>query len=270
MTLFWCERAWLGGTGVTASVLIETDGERIAAVRAGADPPAAAQRLRGVVIPGLANAHSHAFQRALRGRTQRARGSFWTWREQMYTLAQALDPDQMLTLARATFAEMVLGGVTLVGEFHYLHHGPGGVPYEDPNAMGAAVLEAASQAGLRITLLDACYLHGGVGLESAGAQRRFRDRDADAWAERVQLLPRRGGARIGAAIHSMRAVDPAAAGVVARWAARSVGAVACARVRAASRERAVRRVLRWHSDGVACGCRRAVRSVHRGPRDPRH
>ena len=80
---------------------------------------------RGLVVPGLANAHSHAFQRALRGRTQaRTGGSFWTWREQMYALAAQLDPDSMLALARATFAEMALAGITLVGEFHYLHHGP--------------------------------------------------------------------------------------------------------------------------------------------------
>ena len=87
-------------------------------------PPPGARRLDGLTLPGLANAHSHAFQRALRGRTQHGSGSFWTWREQMYALAERLDPESYLALARATYAEMALAGVTTVGEFHYLHHGP--------------------------------------------------------------------------------------------------------------------------------------------------
>jgi len=219
MTRFWCECAWLGGADVAPRVLIEVDGDRVASIEVGVEPPAGAQRLRGVVIPGLANAHSHAFQRALRGRTHGARGSFWSWRDQMYALVDALDPDLMLALARATFAEMALAGVTVVGEFHYVHHGPGGVPYEDPNAMGAAVLQAAADAGIRVTLLDACYLFGGPGVAATGAQVRFRDEDADAWAQRVAGLVERPGVRIGSAIHSMRAVDPEAAGVVAVWAA---------------------------------------------------
>ena len=204
MTALWCEHAWIGGDEPAAGVRIELDGDRIAAVAAGA-PRRDAQRLAGLTIPGLANAHSHAFQRALRGRAQ-GRGSFWTWREEMLALAETIDPDGYLRLARATFAEMALAGVTVVGEFHYLHHGPGGVPYDDPNEMGRAVLAAAAEAGIRIVLLDACYLHGG--------SARFRDTSAEAWAERVAQL-----AGAGAAIHSIRAVDPAAARVVAGWAA---------------------------------------------------
>ena len=170
-----------------------------------------AYRVAGLTLPGLANAHSHAFQRALRGRTHAGEGSFWTWREQMYELAGALDPDSCFALSRAAFGEMALAGITCVGEFHYLHHNPDGTPYDDPNAMGRAVLAAARAAGLRITLLDACYLHGGL--------ERFRDPDAAAWAERVDALAERGPARVGAAIHSVRAVDPGAARVVAEWAA---------------------------------------------------
>jgi formiminoglutamate deiminase len=202
-------------------VLLDVSGERIEGVRNGvSDPPLGAERLRGLVIPGLANAHSHAFQRALRGRTQRASagGSFWTWREQMYALAGALHPDSMLALARAAFAEMALAGVTLVGEFHYLHHRPGGRPYADPNAMGKAVVQAALEAGVRLTLLDACYLHGGIGAEPDGVQRRFCDRDADAWASRVDGLAGGPHVRVGAAVHSVRAVDPQSAEVVAAWA----------------------------------------------------
>jgi formiminoglutamate deiminase len=218
MTAFWCESAWLGGAGVEARVLIEVEVDRIASVGVDVDPPGDAERLQGVVLPGLANAHSHAFQRALRGRTQRALGSFWTWRDQMYALAGALDPDSTRALARATFAEMALAGVTLVGEFHYVHHGPDGSRYDDPNAMGAALMQAAAEVGTRITLLDACYLHGGPGVEATGVQRRFRDHGVDAWATRVGALDDGPGVRIGAAIHSVRAVDPDSAAVVAGWA----------------------------------------------------
>ena len=174
-------------------------------------PPPGARRLEGLTLPGLANAHSHAFQRALRGRTQHGSGSFWTWREQMYRAADRLDPESYLALARATYAEMALAGITAVGEFHYLHHGPGGAPYDDPNEMGRALIAAAAEAGVRITLIDACYLHGGIGEPPGESQRRFSDGSADAWAERVEALEDGESVRIGAAIHSMRAVDPESA-----------------------------------------------------------
>jgi len=216
MTSFFCEYAWLGGASATGDVQIEVDQGVITALTPGASAPSEAERLEGLVLPGLANSHSHAFQRALRGRTHAATGSFWTWRKQMYELAGAIDPDSMLALARATFAEMALAGVTLVGEFHYLHHGAGGTPYEDPNAMGAAVIQAAAEAGIRVTLLDACYLHGG--LEPDPVQQRFFDPSAEAWATRVGSLRATPNARIGAAIHSMRAVQPESAAQVVRWA----------------------------------------------------
>ena len=212
----WCEHAWLGGDGVEAGVLIELGGESIAAVSAAASAPSGATMLRGLTLPGFANAHSHAFQRAIRARTQTARGSFWSWREAMYDAAARLDPDNYLALARAAFAEMALAGITTVGEFHYVHHRPDGSAYEDPNALGLAVIEAARQAGVRITLIDACYLRAGVGEpEPTAAQRRFCDPSADAWAERTAALADGPRARIGAAIHSIRAVDPEAAAVVA-------------------------------------------------------
>jgi formiminoglutamate deiminase len=220
LTTLWCELAWLGGEAAEGGVLIELADERIASVRAGvAAPPPGARHLAGLTLPGLANAHSHAFQRALRGRTHGGRGTFWTWREQMYALAERLDPDTYAPLARATFAEMALAGITLVGEFHYLHHGRDGTPYDDPNAMGHAVVAAAAEAGVRLTLIDACYLHGGIGSPPDPVQRRFCDPDAAAWAARVDELATGGGVRTGAALHSVRAVDPAAAGVVAAWAA---------------------------------------------------
>jgi formiminoglutamate deiminase len=136
----------------------------------------------------------------------------------MYRAADRLDPEAYLALARATYAEMALAGVTTVGEFHYVHHGPGGVPYEDPNQMGRALIAAAAEAGVRITLLDCCYLHGGIGEPPSNSQRRFSDRGADAWAERVEALEEAESVRVGAAIHSMRAVDPDSAAAVAGWA----------------------------------------------------
>jgi formiminoglutamate deiminase len=219
VTAYWCELAWLGGERAEAGVLVEVEAGVMAAVTAGTSaPPSHARRLEGLTLPGLANAHSHAFQRALRGRTQHGSGSFWTWREQMYRVADRLDPESYLALARATYAEMALAGVTAVGEFHYLHHGPGGTPYADANEMGRALIAAAAEAGVRMTLIDSCYLHGGIGEPPEGAQRRFSDGSADAWAERVDALGEGESVRIGAAIHSMRAVDPGAAAVVAAWA----------------------------------------------------
>ncbi|MDQ3738979.1 MAG: formimidoylglutamate deiminase [Actinomycetota bacterium] len=211
--------AWLGGQRAERNVLITVNGERIANVEIGGDRrPSDPVVLPGLTLPGFANAHSHAFHRALRGRTHHGNGSFWTWREAMYDLATSLDPDRYFHLARAVYGEMVLAGISAVGEFHYLHHGQDGVPYEDPNAMGNALIEAAREAGIRITLLDTCYLHGGIGCEPDETQRRFSDGDAERWALRAEALRGGPGARIGAAIHSVRAVDPAAITTVAQWA----------------------------------------------------
>ena len=214
------EHAWLGDR-VAADVLIEIRDERFVRITPGVPAPPDASRLPGLTLPGMANVHSHAFHRALRGRTQAGRGTFWTWRDRMYELAARLDPETYLALARAVYAEMALAGVSCVGEFHYLHHGPGGVPYDDPNAFGAALVEAARQAGVRLTLLDACYLTGGIGEDLAGPQLRFGDGTADAWAERVSLLKPAEHARIGAAIHSVRAVPREQIRTVASWARRN-------------------------------------------------
>jgi formiminoglutamate deiminase len=205
---FWCESAWLDD-GPVAGVRVTVEDGRITAVEPGPAAPDD-RRLPGVVLPGFANAHSHAFHRALRGRTHDRGGTFWTWRERMYAVAARLDPDTYLALARATYAEMALAGVTSVGEFHYLHHGPGGGSYADPNAMSEALIQAAADAGVRLTLLDTAYLAGG--LEGTGhlplddVQQRFSDGDADRWADRVAALRERPGLRIGAAVHSVRAV----------------------------------------------------------------
>ncbi len=216
---WWCRLAWLGGPDATPGVVLEAgaDGLLSAVTTGVAVPPDGADRLAGLTLPGLVNAHSHAFHRGLRGWTQGDGGTFWTWRERMYRLAGRLDPDLYLALATAAYAEMALGGITTVGEFHYLHHGPGGTPYAT-DAMGEALLEAASRAGIRITLLDTCYLAGGIGQPLDDVQRRFSDGDAPGWAARAQRLAEGPTARIGAAVHSVRAVPPEAITAVAEWA----------------------------------------------------
>ncbi|MCJ0870956.1 formimidoylglutamate deiminase [Streptomyces sp. AP-93] len=225
---YWLEHAWLG-THVEPGVALDvsTSGSaaeagdgRISALRTGVEtPPPGAEVLRGLTLPGLANAHSHAFHRALRSTVQVGSGTFWTWRDFMYKVAQNLTPDSYFALARAVYAEMALAGITAVGEFHYVHHAPGGVPYADPNAMGEALIAAASEAGIRITLLDTAYLAAGFGEAPNPHQLRFSDSTADAWAERVSALKPREHALIGAAIHSVRAVPAGQLATVADWAA---------------------------------------------------
>jgi formiminoglutamate deiminase len=215
--LWHAERAWIGS--VEHDVLIEVADGAIASVRGDTPAPPGATKLRGFVLPGLVNAHSHAFHRALRARTQRARGDFWDWREQMYSVAAVLDPGTYFELARATYAEMALAGITTVGEFHYLHHGPDGRPYANSNEMSDALIRAAEEAGIRITLIDACYLRGGMrGQALDEVQRRFSDGDVDSWAQRVDALSTPDHCKVGGAIHSVRAVDRASIDAIVEWA----------------------------------------------------
>lgn len=209
MSSYWAAYAWLP-EGCLAGVSFDVEDERFARVRVGVEPQAGQQILSGVTFPGFANGHSHAFHRVLRGRTHADGGSFWTWRRQMYALAARLDPESYLALARAVFVEMGQAGYTVVGEFHYLHHDQRGRRYADPNAMGKALIQAASEAGVRLTLLDACYLAGGLTatghLPLDPVQARFSDGDVGHWQDRVSQLAEAGQVRIGAAVHSVRAV----------------------------------------------------------------
>ncbi|MFF4482989.1 formimidoylglutamate deiminase [Streptomyces sp. NPDC001520] len=242
---YWAEHAWVDGSVRSDVVIVAAANGRIAAVVPGSPrPPAGSVTLRGLTIPGLANAHSHAFHRALRGVVQAeseteseagtaaegaperqrdgqgkgAPDSFWTWREVMYSVADRLTPESYFELARAVYAEMAMAGITCVGEFHYLHHAPGGARYGNLNAMGEALISAAAEAGIRITLLDTCYLSSGFGAEPNEHQLRFSDGTAEAWAERVSELKSDGNTRIGAAIHSVRAVPADQLATVAGWA----------------------------------------------------
>ena len=223
MTSWWCEHAWLGGDTVSDGVLIAVSGGRITSVETDVAKPTTAQRLPGLVVPGLANAHSHAFHRVLRSRTQRDRGSFWTWRDLMYRAAGRLAPDGYRRLSRAVYAEMALAGITSVGEFHYLHHDARGVAYADPNEMGHALIAGAADAGVRLTLLDTCYLSAGVDGSplAEGPQQRFGDGSGDRWAERVEALHRQvtdDRVIIGAALHSVRGVPLEHMPAVVEWA----------------------------------------------------
>jgi formiminoglutamate deiminase len=217
MTAYLFERAWLDG-GMRDDVLVEVEDGRFTSVTPDADPLRAIP-VRGLVVPGLANTHSHAFHRALRGRTQRERGTFWTWRDRMYDVAARLDPETYLALARATYREMAAAGITAVGEFHYLHHQPDGTPYADPNEMGLALVDAAREAGIRITLLDTLYLSSGFGAAPEGAQVRYSDGSVHAWLERVAPLHAIAdpGVRAGVAAHSVRAVPADALRVLGEY-----------------------------------------------------
>ncbi|GAB7004967.1 formimidoylglutamate deiminase [Nocardioides sp. AN3] len=209
MTAYLLERAWVDGR-VRDAVRVDIEDGRFTHVEPDFESAALpGLTLPGLTLPGLANTHSHAFHRALRGRTQTGRGTFWTWRDQMYAVAGRLDPDTYYELAKATYAEMLAAGFTAVGEFHYLHHRPNGAPYVDVNAMGHALLEAASDVGIRLTLLDTLYLSSGFGAPPEGVQRRFDDHTAEEWQRRVAALTEQADgpqARVGVAAHSVRAV----------------------------------------------------------------
>lgn len=169
-----------------------------------------------LVIPGMVNAHSHAFQRAIRGRTGR-RGagdpsSFWSWREAMYRVANELEVEQVYEVTKRCFDEMLRSGITCVGEFHYLHHRPGGGEYDNPHALSDAVIRAARDTGLRLVLLEVYYARAGAGRPAEPGQLRFCDASVDHYLARVQALCERGlaeGFAVGVAPHSVRAVPAA-------------------------------------------------------------
>ena len=177
--------------------------------------PGAAPRAAGVVLPGMANLHSHAFQRAMAGLAERAGpgdDSFWTWREVMYGFVRRLDPEQVEAIAAQLYVEMLKAGYTAVGEFHYLHRDPQGRPYADPAEMSRRVIAAARASGIGITLLPVLYGFSDFGGRPAReGQRRFLN-DPERFLRLVEIVigDYRGDpqVRVGIAPHSLRAVSP--------------------------------------------------------------
>ena len=171
------------------------------------------------LLPGMVNAHSHAFQRVLRGRTEYRTGehdSFWTWREMMYSAATRLTPEDVYDASRMAFLEMALSGITAVGEFHYLHHAPNGNPYDDPNLLAKEVIRAARDVGLRIALLRVAYARSGFQVEANPQQVRFIEKGAEGYLKNLEALladlalpdgrATAPSAWVGVAPHSVRAV----------------------------------------------------------------
>jgi formimidoylglutamate deiminase len=201
-------------TGWHRDVLITIEGRTVAAVAPGAPPRPDAECLAGIAVPGMANVHSHAFQRAMAGLVER-RGpeddSFWTWREVMYRFLAHMTPDDVEAVAAWLHVEMLEAGFTATGEFHYLHNDPTGARYADPAEMGARIAAAAQVSGIGLALLPCFYAHGGCGgREPKPGQARFlSDLDGywrllEASARHVAAVP---GAVLGLAPHSLRAVD---------------------------------------------------------------
>lgn len=210
MKVFRPDYLYAGGRLVANGALaVGSDGRVLASAPADAE----VVKLPGkALLPGLVNAHSHAFQRLLRGRTEYlAQGDdFWSWRDLMYRAANGLDPDGVYAASRQAFVEMALAGITAVGEFHYLHHQPDGTPYADPHELARQVVRAAREVGLRITLLRVGYARAGFEKAPNPLQRRFIDQDVDTYLFRTMDLRKalRGdaGVTVGLAPHSVRAV----------------------------------------------------------------
>jgi formimidoylglutamate deiminase len=188
----------------------------------GAIVPGEAAVRAGLLVPGMPNLHSHAFQRALAGRAERAGSgpdSFWTWRERMYELARRMTPEVMEAIATLLYVEMLEAGYTAVCEFHYLHHGAGGERYPDPAANSRALIRAAAAAGIRLTLLPVLYQHGGFGGQPPElSQAPFVTSVPDYLALLDALRAEQGPTvRLGVAFHSLRAVSAQAIEQVLAW-----------------------------------------------------
>ena len=213
MTVIWAEQALLPD-GWAAGVVVRLDGARIASVAPG-PAPAGAHRV-GMLLPAPVNLHSHGFQRAMAGLTERRgpdpRDSFWTWRRQMYDYLDRMTPEDVQAISAYAFLEMAEAGYAAVAEFHYLHHGQGGVPYADLAEMSGRIVAAAGSVGIGLALLPVLYSQGGCdGRALVRGQDRFGN-DLDRFARLLdgagRHLAEMADATLGVAPHSLRAVTP--------------------------------------------------------------
>ena len=215
------EQAWLpdfvyeNGQFVSGRAIVCDKSGTVARIVASSEAPNAMRLPGRALLPGMVNAHSHAFQRVIRGRTehrsQHTSDSFWTWREQMYAAANRLRPEHIYAASRMAFLEMALTGITAVGEFHYIHNTLDGSSYSDPNLLEREVIRAARDVGIRIALLRVAYARAGFEREPDPQQVRFIEASPEIYLQRLeQLLAapelKDGLAWAGVAPHSVRAV----------------------------------------------------------------
>lgn len=214
---YFADHLW-SSHGFVAEARVQIDGERLRACRAGA-PRDGAERLGRYVVPGVPNLHSHAFQRAMAGLAERrgnAQDSFWSWREVMYQFAGRVGPEALRAIAAQLYVEMLEAGYTQVCEFHYLHHRPDGQPYGDAAAMSLALIEAAQETGIGLTLLPTLYMTGGFDGRPLGERQRRFGHEVDAYLRLLERLVALESpqVRVGIALHSLRAVPQEALRVV--------------------------------------------------------
>jgi formimidoylglutamate deiminase len=206
---------YLDGRFESGRAIVCDDAGNIVRIAASEEVPDAIRLSGRALLPGMVNAHSHAFQRVIRGRTEHrsehSTDSFWTWREQMYAAANRLEPEEIYDVSRRAFLEMALTGITAVGEFHYIHHQRDGSPYSDPNLLEREVIRAARDVGIRIALLRVAYARAGYQTEPNPLQIRFIEQTPDVYLKHLEQLlgaPELsdGTAWVGVAPHSVRAV----------------------------------------------------------------
>ena len=211
----WLPELVYTNAGFERGLALQCDGPQIKHLGSAEQTPNAIPLKNRALLPGLVNAHSHAFQRVLRGRTEHrtanTNDSFWTWRDMMYQAASVLTPDDIYDASRMAFLEMALSGITSVGEFHYIHHDTSGEPYDDPNLMAKEVVRAALDVGLRIALLRVAYARSGYETELNPRQSRFLEKNPDLYLQNLEklkadLAASGGNSWVGIAPHSVRAV----------------------------------------------------------------
>jgi formimidoylglutamate deiminase len=214
-TLYRPELLYFNGGFIANAGILVSDGGRVQTItqKTGASAPHIVNLPGKALLPGFVNAHSHSFQRLIRGKSESRLVSgkdFWSWRGTMYHAAARLTPQEVYDVARMAFLEMVLSGTTTVGEFHYLHTAPDGKPYEDPNLVGKQLIAAAVSVGIRIVLLRTAYLRSGFGLPRTPGQTRFFESASEFLANVEALVDAYPAGsdlvRFGVAPHSIRAV----------------------------------------------------------------